>query len=61
VRPTRWTRQRRVTYWGKGGWHICWDGVGYTHPVTGDGVFTDWRNVRDLLRLRREGEAEHAR
>lgn len=55
MRPTRWTRQRRATRYGKGGWRVYRFGLLYIHPVTGDGATAGW-NVRRILRERREQE-----
>lgn len=55
MRPTRWTRKRRGTYFGKGGWHVGRYGVMYIHPVTGNGVGAGW-NVAKTWRMRREQE-----
>lgn len=55
MRPTRLTRQRRLTKPGKGGWAITRHGFVYTHPVTGNGVSAGWRLWRTLS-LRREQE-----
>jgi isopentenyldiphosphate isomerase len=57
MRPTRWTRKPRATYYGKGGWSVRWHGISYTHPVTGDGYSAGF-NVRTVLRLRRKQEAK---
>lgn len=37
MRRTRWTKHRRVTKPGHGGWSIK-GGLQYTNPVTGDAV-----------------------
>lgn len=55
MRPTRWTRKHRMTYYGKGGWSVGRWGFSYTNPVTGDGVFAGWR-LRTVLRMRRYQE-----
>lgn len=55
MRPTRWTRSPRVTYYGKGGWRVGREGFAYIHPVTGDCVSAGW-GLRTVLRLRRRQE-----
>lgn len=64
MRPTRWTRQRRRTKQGKGGWNIGLGHISYTHPVTGDGVSADsplrWRWVL-VTRSRQEQERREQR
>lgn len=61
IRPTRWTRKRRLTKFGKGGWHFdirsrMWS---YTNPVTGDGVAAD--GLRRALRMRQRQESHQHR
>lgn len=60
MRPTRFTKQQRVTKFGKGGWHIAWWGLAYTHPVTGDSYATDRFNPFWIKRRRRALEEKRA-
>jgi hypothetical protein len=60
MEPTRWTRRHRLTKYGKGGWRIYRYGVGYISPLTGDGVFCDWRNLPKLLKIRRDQRSRRA-
>lgn len=60
MRPTRWTRGKRLTKPGKGGWHLGRYGPTYTHPVSGDGYSAGW-NLRRLLALRRDQERRRGR
>ena len=60
MRATRWTRKRRATYRGKGGWYVDRYGLMYCNPVTGDAVSAGW-NLRRLLRMRADQEARKGR
>lgn len=57
MRPTRWTRRKRRTKFGKGGWGFSISVLlfHYTHPVTGDGYSSD--RLYKLLQMRRTREA----
>jgi hypothetical protein len=55
-RPTRFTKQTRLTRKWKGGWSLHSFGFMYVHPATGDG-YSGW-NLRRLLMTRKEQEQE---